>query len=139
MNQSKIPAFTAVKTMIEKHHGDIINYFKEGQTNAKAQNMNAKIQRFLAVILASKTETSSFTAYRGASLSPSKKELAAISYFILSLFKNYILKPVISSRRIYTARKNRLSPDLLFFSLFFSFGGWWAWRAFSLFAFFFPG
>lgn len=34
--------------MIEKHHDDIINYFKEGQTNAKAENMNSKIQRFLA-------------------------------------------------------------------------------------------
>jgi len=48
VNQSKIPAFRSVKKMIERHHDDIINYFKEGQTNAKAENMNSKIQRFLA-------------------------------------------------------------------------------------------
>lgn len=46
--QSKIPAFRAVRKMIEKHYDDIVNYFKEGHTNAKAENMNGKIQRFLA-------------------------------------------------------------------------------------------
>ncbi len=46
--QSKIQAFKAVKKMIEKHWDDIINYFREGQTNAKAENMNSRIQRFLA-------------------------------------------------------------------------------------------
>jgi transposase len=46
--QSKIPAFKAVRKMVEKHHDNIINYFNEGQTNAKAENMNGKIQRFLA-------------------------------------------------------------------------------------------
>ena len=34
--------------MIEKHQDDIANYFKEGQTNAKTENMNSKIQRFFA-------------------------------------------------------------------------------------------
>ena len=48
VNQTKIAAFRAVRKMIEKHQDDIINYFKEGQTNAKAENMNGKIQRFLA-------------------------------------------------------------------------------------------
>lgn len=48
VNQSKITAFRGVRKMIEKHQDDIINYFKEGQTNAKAENMNGKIQRFLA-------------------------------------------------------------------------------------------
>ena len=48
VNKSKIVAFRAVRKMIEKHQDDIINYFKEGQTNAKAENMNGKIQRFLA-------------------------------------------------------------------------------------------
>jgi transposase len=48
VNQSKIAAFRGVRKMIEKHQDDIINYFKEGQTNAKAENMNGKIQRFLA-------------------------------------------------------------------------------------------
>lgn len=48
VNEAKIPAFRAVRKMIEKHQDDIINYFKEGQTNAKAENMNGKIQRSLA-------------------------------------------------------------------------------------------
>jgi transposase len=33
--------------MIEKHWDNILNYFEEGQTNAKAENMNGKIQRFI--------------------------------------------------------------------------------------------
>ncbi len=45
---SKLAAFRAVRKMIEKHQDNILNYFKEGQTNAKAENMNGKIQRFLA-------------------------------------------------------------------------------------------
>jgi transposase len=48
VNKAKIPAFKAVRKMIEKHQDDILNYFTEGQTNAKAENMNGKIQRFLA-------------------------------------------------------------------------------------------
>ena len=48
VSQSKIGAFRAVRKMIEKHQDDIINYFKEGQTNAKAENINGKIQRILA-------------------------------------------------------------------------------------------
>lgn len=45
---SKLTAFRAVRKMIEKHQDDILNFFKEGRTNAKAENMNSKIQRFLA-------------------------------------------------------------------------------------------
>lgn len=45
---SKISEFRTVRKMIEKHQDNIINYFKEGRTNAKAENMNGKIQRFLA-------------------------------------------------------------------------------------------
>ena len=48
VNKAKITAFKAVRKMIEKHQDDILNYFREGQTNAKAENMNGKIQRFLA-------------------------------------------------------------------------------------------
>ena len=48
VNEAKIAAFKAVRKMIEKHQDDILNYFREGQTNAKAENMNGKIQRFLA-------------------------------------------------------------------------------------------
>jgi transposase len=46
--ESKLTAFRAVRKMMEKHHDDIINYFKKGTTNAKAENMNGKIQRFIA-------------------------------------------------------------------------------------------
>lgn len=45
---ARIPAFTAIRKMFEKHFDDIVNYFKTGQTNAKAENMNGKIQRFMA-------------------------------------------------------------------------------------------
>ena len=45
---SKLTAFRAVRRMMEKHFDDIINYFREGHTNAKAENMNGKIQRFMA-------------------------------------------------------------------------------------------
>ena len=48
VEESKIKSFMAVQKMIEKHQDDIMNYFIEGQTNAKAENMNGKIQRFLA-------------------------------------------------------------------------------------------
>jgi len=48
VNEAKITPFKAVRKMIEKHQDDILNYFREGQTNAKAENMNGKIQRFLA-------------------------------------------------------------------------------------------
>ena len=48
VNESKITAFKAIRKMVEKHWDDILNYFKEGQSNAKAENMNGRIQRFLA-------------------------------------------------------------------------------------------
>lgn len=46
--ESKLMQFRAVRKMIEKHHDDIINYFIMGQTNAKAENLNSKIQRFIS-------------------------------------------------------------------------------------------
>ena len=48
VDRAKISAFKGVRKMIEKHQADIMNYFKEGQTNARAENMNGRIQRFLA-------------------------------------------------------------------------------------------
>jgi len=44
---SKLNEFKSVVKMIEKHEEEIINYFKNTQTNAKAENMNGKIQRFI--------------------------------------------------------------------------------------------
>ena len=34
--------------MVKKHEDNIINYFTSGLTNAKAENLNGKIQRFIA-------------------------------------------------------------------------------------------
>jgi len=35
------------KSMVERNEGIIINYFVKGDTNAKAENINSKIQRFI--------------------------------------------------------------------------------------------
>ena len=35
------------KSLVERHLGVILNYFNEGKTNANAESINAKIQRFL--------------------------------------------------------------------------------------------
>ena len=34
--------------MIQKHETQIIHFFKQDLTNAKAENMNGKIQRFVS-------------------------------------------------------------------------------------------
>ena len=39
--------FDGVVKMIEKHEENIINYFTAFQTNAKAENLNGRIQRFI--------------------------------------------------------------------------------------------
>ena len=43
----EIKQFKFIQKMIEKHEKEIINYFEIGHTNAKAENLNAKIQRFI--------------------------------------------------------------------------------------------
>jgi len=47
VEKSQINEFKSVVKMIEKHEEEIINYFKNTQTNAKAETMNGKIQRFI--------------------------------------------------------------------------------------------
>lgn len=42
-----IKQFRFIRKMVEKHQNEIINYFETGHTNAKAENLNAKIQRFI--------------------------------------------------------------------------------------------
>lgn len=42
-----IKQFNFIRKMVEKHEKEIINYFEAGHTNAKAENLNAKIQRFI--------------------------------------------------------------------------------------------
>jgi transposase len=44
----KIKEFESVRKMIRKHESEIMNFFKQGLTNAKAENLNGKIQRFVA-------------------------------------------------------------------------------------------
>jgi transposase len=48
VEKSKIKAFEPCVKMIEKHEENIINYFYETQTNAKAERLNGKIERFLS-------------------------------------------------------------------------------------------
>jgi transposase len=45
--KSKIKAFRLIVNMFEKHEDDILRYFEKGLTNAKAENINGRIQRFL--------------------------------------------------------------------------------------------
>ena len=40
--------FKGVIKMLRKHESQIINYFRHGATNAKAEGLNGKIQRFIA-------------------------------------------------------------------------------------------
>ena len=44
---SKLKQFESVVKMLEKHEENILNYFDSRLTNAKAENMNGKIQRFI--------------------------------------------------------------------------------------------
>lgn len=45
---SGLKQFKGVIRMLEKHEELIVNYFDQGLTNAKAENMNGKIQRFIS-------------------------------------------------------------------------------------------
>lgn len=47
VENSGLKQFVSVIKMIEKHEEFIINYFQTNHTNAKAENMNGKIQRFI--------------------------------------------------------------------------------------------
>ncbi|MDP2424422.1 MAG: transposase [Bacteroidales bacterium] len=48
VEKSKIKEFEPCVKMIEKHEENIINYFYETQTNAKAERLNGKIERFIS-------------------------------------------------------------------------------------------
>ena len=45
--QSKLPEVENLIRLISSHEEKIMNYFKTGKTNAKAEAMNSKIQRFI--------------------------------------------------------------------------------------------
>jgi len=48
VEESKIKEFESVTKMILKHDNEILNYFQQGLTNAKAERLNGKINRFVA-------------------------------------------------------------------------------------------
>ena len=48
IKESKIKEFITPFKMIRKHENEIINFFISGQTNAKAERLNGKINRFIA-------------------------------------------------------------------------------------------
>jgi len=45
---SQLTEFKRVIKMIRKHEDEILNYFKHGHTNAKAEQLNGKINRFVS-------------------------------------------------------------------------------------------
>jgi transposase len=47
VENSNIKEFKSTIKMIEKHEKEILNYFQKALTNAKAENLNGKIQRFI--------------------------------------------------------------------------------------------
>jgi transposase len=48
VEDAKIKEFDSVVKMIQKHEAQIINFFSFGHTNAKAERLNGKIQRFIS-------------------------------------------------------------------------------------------
>jgi len=48
VEKSKLKDFESCVKMIEKHEENIINYFTETKTNAKAERLNGKIKRFIS-------------------------------------------------------------------------------------------
>lgn len=47
LENTKLKAFKIILKMFNKHENDICRYFEKGSTNAKAENLNARLQRFL--------------------------------------------------------------------------------------------
>ena len=45
---SQIKEFESLIKMIQKHGTQIIHFFRQGPTNAKAENPNRKMQRFVS-------------------------------------------------------------------------------------------
>ena len=44
----KVKEFESVIKMVRKHEDEILNFFKNGMTSAKAERLNGKIQRFVS-------------------------------------------------------------------------------------------
>ncbi len=47
VEESDISEMLDFAYLVEKHEGEILNYFREGKTNANAESLNAQIQRFI--------------------------------------------------------------------------------------------
>ena len=62
LETSNIKQFDQCSKMIQKHENEIMNYFKNPQTNAKAERLNGKIERFLSNNYG--TRDLDFTLYR---------------------------------------------------------------------------
>lgn len=62
LETSKIKQFEQPSKMIQKHENEIMNYFSNHQTNAKAERLNGKIERFLSNNYG--TRDLDFTLYR---------------------------------------------------------------------------
>jgi transposase len=61
---AQIGEFKSVVKMIRKHEPEILNYFRHGLTNAKAENLNGKLQRFVSANYGLKNKD--FSLYRTA-------------------------------------------------------------------------
>ena len=48
VKQSELNEFKSVIKMIRKHENEIVNFFTCQQTNAKAERLNGKINRFIS-------------------------------------------------------------------------------------------
>jgi len=62
VKESEIKEFFSVAKMIRKHEDEIINYFLNGHTNANAERLNGKIQRFVSANYG--TRDKDFALYR---------------------------------------------------------------------------
>lgn len=48
IEKSKLKEFKVIRKMFDKHEDDINRFFENGASNAKAENLNSRIQRFLS-------------------------------------------------------------------------------------------
>jgi transposase len=62
VKEHEMKEFYSVAKMIRKHENEIINYFSTGHTNANAERLNGKIQRFVSANYG--TRDKDFSLYR---------------------------------------------------------------------------
>jgi transposase len=79
-----IPEFESVIKMLRKHEAEIINFFRSGLTNAKAERLNGKIQRFVSSNYGLKDKD--FFLYRTAKYFSYRFKKKIIVFFNLQIF-----------------------------------------------------